>query len=91
MSTAPVSTHSDWTSPNVDLMTIDELAKHFGVPFCFLAISVAEDRSFPRHRIGDNGIARWRGPDVDEWLEGQIKKTPGDKPGHDRLLGRLYE
>lgn len=82
--TAPVSTHVDRDPAKVDLMTLEELSDHLGIPLDVLAISAAMDPAFPRHRIGEDSIARWRVPDCIEWYEGQRNHCRNET----RLAGR---
>jgi len=66
-----VSTYHDWNPCNVDLLTIDQLAKHLGIPLELLGISAAMDPAFPSPRRCDDGLYRWRLSDAWEWYEGQ--------------------
>lgn len=81
----PVSTYQDWNSGRVDLLTLDQLSTFLGILLDVLVISAAMDQTFPRHRIGEDSIARWRVPDCIEWYEGQRsyseKRNPAGGPG----------
>jgi len=68
-----MNTHNDWNPAHVDLMTLPEIAQHFGVPIALLGIMERHDRAFPAWRRNARGDRVWRLPDMVEYMDGQRK------------------